>query len=484
MDHQIIREPKFKPIEIKRAPEALFHQIEEMILTGQLKPDDKLPSERKLMEIYKRSHPTIRETLRLLESAGYIRVVPGDGSVINEFKPQNISQPLDDLLRFRKVSFQDIIEFMVEGEPPFAGYAASRRTWENIAELELKFEVMVSVLKTPDEFFMEMIRFHLVMIQAALNPLAVILWKGIGRIIERDRYLTIHFSGWDRQKSLELHRKLLDSIRNQQPESAISDDFACWESCKDAIASIKRGKNNKRSSEPEGLMGGFTPIRTKKVSEVIYDQILDMIISGELEPGEKLPPERNLINYFNRSRPSVREALKMLELKNYISISRGSGTVVNKHTTNELERTVNIMFRYNLVSKANIMEMRNMCETIAASWASQRRTQKDIDLMREVLDHSLEAIENHQLIIQYGLDFTNLMTSASKNEVLKIISQMTSIFSHERYLEKKTQKDILIEHEKMIRQHMEILEAIIDKNAYMAKELTLLHLGDVSKELI
>ena len=57
----------------------------------------------------------------------------------------------------------------------------------------------------------------------------------------------------------------------------------------------------------------FQPATTKRASEVIYDQIYQKIASGALRPGDSLPSERELAEQFHRSRPSVREALRMLQ---------------------------------------------------------------------------------------------------------------------------------------------------------------------------
>jgi DNA-binding FadR family transcriptional regulator len=59
----------FSPFATQRASEVIYEQIRELIISGQLKPSDRLPSERTLMEMYHRSRPTIREALRMLESS-------------------------------------------------------------------------------------------------------------------------------------------------------------------------------------------------------------------------------------------------------------------------------------------------------------------------------------------------------------------------------------------------------------------------------
>ena len=68
----------------------------------------------------------------------------------------------------------------------------------------------------------------------------------------------------------------------------------------------------------------FTPAKTQRASEAIYNQIYPKIISGELRPGDRLPPERELAEMFQRSRPVVREALRMLQQEGLIGTAVGS----------------------------------------------------------------------------------------------------------------------------------------------------------------
>ena len=73
----------------------------------------------------------------------------------------------------------------------------------------------------------------------------------------------------------------------------------------------------------------FTPAKTQRASEAIYNQIYPKIISGELRPGDRLPPERELAEMFQRSRPVVREALRMLQQEGLIETAvRSSGGAV------------------------------------------------------------------------------------------------------------------------------------------------------------
>ena len=75
----------------------------------------------------------------------------------------------------------------------------------------------------------------------------------------------------------------------------------------------------------------FQPAATKRASEIIYEQVREMIVKGKLKPGDRLPNERAMMEMFQRSRPTVREALRMLERSGYIRTSAGSnGAVVTE----------------------------------------------------------------------------------------------------------------------------------------------------------
>lgn len=69
----------------------------------------------------------------------------------------------------------------------------------------------------------------------------------------------------------------------------------------------------------------FQPIKPKKVSSQIAEQIRTSILAGEFTPGEKLPPERELAELFGVSRPSVREALNLLASSGLVESYQGGG---------------------------------------------------------------------------------------------------------------------------------------------------------------
>ncbi len=76
--------------------------------------------------------------------------------------------------------------------------------------------------------------------------------------------------------------------------------------------------------------GGFKPIVTKKIYQEILEQFVEMIIAGKLVTGQKLPSERELMEIFHVSRPSIREALRVLEIMGLADIQAGGGAYLTE----------------------------------------------------------------------------------------------------------------------------------------------------------
>ena len=97
----------------------LVEQIQDAILDGKLKPGDKLPSQRELVELFQTSRASLREALRVLQHKGLIEVKLGvsGGAVVKDINTEQITEDLSLLMQHQKVSFDQLAEFRegVEG---------------------------------------------------------------------------------------------------------------------------------------------------------------------------------------------------------------------------------------------------------------------------------------------------------------------------------------------------------------------------------
>ena len=120
-----------------RTFEDIILQIQESILEGKLKPGEKLPSERNLREIFKVSRGTLRESLRALEQKKLIHIRTGvsGGAFVCQANTDQISEGLDLLVRYRKITLRELAEFREILEPEVAFRAAQKIKDKDIKEL-------------------------------------------------------------------------------------------------------------------------------------------------------------------------------------------------------------------------------------------------------------------------------------------------------------------------------------------------------------
>ena len=118
----------FREAKQNRIFQDVVDQIQEAILQGRLKAGNKLPSERELQEIFQTSRGTLREALRVLEQKGLITIKTGvsGGAFVNALTTHQVSESLDLLIRYERVSLRDLAEFREGVEGIVAGLAVER----------------------------------------------------------------------------------------------------------------------------------------------------------------------------------------------------------------------------------------------------------------------------------------------------------------------------------------------------------------------
>jgi GntR family transcriptional repressor for pyruvate dehydrogenase complex len=131
-----------QPIKKSRVSDFAIQQINHLITSGQLKPGDMLPSERKLMEQFKISRVPVREALRVLEMMGLVEVKPGRGIYVTA--PDNsLFSPLRKWLSTQKEALVEHFEVRLLIEPRAAALSAMRATKDEIARMNQSMSAFV-----------------------------------------------------------------------------------------------------------------------------------------------------------------------------------------------------------------------------------------------------------------------------------------------------------------------------------------------------
>ena len=232
----------------------------------------------------------------------------------------------------------------------------------------------------------------------------------------------------------------------------------------------------------------FENIKVEKISESIVRQIEEFIISGALKSGERLPPERVLAEQLNVSRPSIREAISILEAKGLLTSKQGGGTFVTDTFSDELTGSIASILKSHPGAALDVLELRHALEEIAAYYAALRATKTDRKVIQKRLDTLTECYRsseiNPELESKSDVEFHLAIADATHNFAL--IHVMRGLFdalhltvSHNLERIRETPAD----HEVIQAQHIKICEAVLGGQADEARKLAHEHLAFVEKKL-
>ena len=208
-----------------RIAEQIAVKLEEMISRENMKPDDRLPAERKLAEQLGVSRPSLREAIQMLTSRGLLYSRQGGGTYVKNPLDPDETDPMLSLFRENPEYRFDVLEIRHALEGNAAFYAALRATDEDKQNIREKFENMITLHGSDDP--MEEARadaaFHLSIVEASHNLVLLHVMRGLFDLLQNsishnlDKLYTLPrvFEPLSTQ-----HRELMEAVVNSEPEAA------------------------------------------------------------------------------------------------------------------------------------------------------------------------------------------------------------------------------------------------------------------------
>ncbi|MBB5070510.1 FCD domain-containing protein [Saccharopolyspora gloriosae] len=169
----------------------------------------------------------------------------------------------------------------------------------------------------------------------------------------------------------------------------------------------------------------FAPVARTRAHEAVKAQIEEKILQGQLQPGDRLPSERELCAQMGVSRPTVREAMRTLESAGVVVLRPNDptgGAIVRMPDGANLERSLLDLVRYSQLSLGDLIGFRMLVETTACHLAAQRRDQAQIDgIVRAQLavEAAVESGTNEEYIAA-DVEFHVSVARASGNRLLEL----------------------------------------------------------------
>jgi GntR family transcriptional regulator, transcriptional repressor for pyruvate dehydrogenase complex len=176
---------------------------------------------------------------------------------------------------------------------------------------------------------------------------------------------------------------------------------------------------NEMTAEPR-----FQSLQSEKLGEQISRQLLENIINGSYQAGDRLPPERELAVIFDVSRVVVREALGALQAWGIISVRHGRGATVNPiDEWNTLDPQV-LLLLHSDEAIHQLMETRRIIEPEMAALAAERITDAELEILRATKDlPETDTMEEH---VERDINFHLQIAKATHNPVLLMVLTSTS----------------------------------------------------------
>jgi GntR family transcriptional repressor for pyruvate dehydrogenase complex len=229
----------------------------------------------------------------------------------------------------------------------------------------------------------------------------------------------------------------------------------------------------------------LTRLKPKRFSDEIAEQILGLIKNGRLKPGDALPSEREMVKSLGVSHPPLREGLKMLEALGFIDIQPRRKIKVKSIAGTALHDPLAQAIGDDLAMVLQLLEVRKILESWAASRASRLASDEDIGRLKEAYRQLEADFKKDKLGVDADSRFHLAVYQAAKNTVLShIISTLFDLLWQGQKLIRETLYTEKESKQMMLNQHHEILQAIIERNPRKARSAILSHLKFAERKIV
>lgn len=179
-----------------------------------------------------------------------------------------------------------------------------------------------------------------------------------------------------------------------------------------------------KSSETVGRSLRRRPLARKKLSDMVEEELEQMIRRREFAEGEALPSERELMEFFNVGRPSVREALAALKRKGLVQINNGERARVSRPSADTIIGELSGMAKDFLAHPGGIAhfeQLRLFFESSLVRHAASHATEEQLDRLSKALELNSQALDDNALFIRSDVEFHRVLAEIPGNPIFLTI---------------------------------------------------------------
>lgn len=209
-------------------------------------------------------------------------------------------------------------------------------------------------------------------------------------------------------------------------------------------------------------------------------KLIDLIMEETLSPGEKLPPERKMMELFGVGRSTLREAIGALSALNLVEVKVPDGTFVTDNFGDFYTKHISLMSKISFNNIIELIEARIILETDLVELATEKSNLEDHKKLDNII-YLMKNAKNNDEFLYLDLKFHTTIASIADNsflfEIMNILREVTKEWIH-KVIQIYSPKKMVIQ------QHDNIVKAIKDKNKKEAREQMNIHLNEVSNLLL
>ena len=213
----------------------------------------------------------------------------------------------------------------------------------------------------------------------------------------------------------------------------------------------------------------------------VAGRMLELFTGGDLEPGTRLPPERQLASALGVGRSAIREALAALEILGIVDVRPGSGTYLRGTASELLPQTLSWGLMIGERSTDQLMELRAGLESFCARLAAERISSEQIDALRESIEGMREGFEDLDTFVTADAAFHAVLGAAARNPIV------TGLLAMSRQLLRVYNDRSVHEAEDMriaLEEHAAILEALEAHDGDRAASAMIAHMATARARLL
>lgn len=230
--------------------------------------------------------------------------------------------------------------------------------------------------------------------------------------------------------------------------------------------------------------------RSREKPEIIADELRALIVSGEVAEGESLGREPDLVERFGVSRPSLREALRILEAEGLITVVRGvlGGVVVRAPDVKGTARTASILLASRNVTLGDVHDARSVIEPAAARILATSSGRKEaVAELRELVDRQRGVVDDPLQFGEANAAFHERLVVLAGNQTLAIVAEMldeVTAWAVTEVSQSRNVRDSVTIRKRGIRSQERLLELIAVGAGIEAEEHWRAHMAAVGKVML